>query len=175
MTHDETRRRDLEVIARSAVQLIVSGAFVLILLTHVRGADPHVFTVEKSQHPLVGTWRIERLLFPSGERAGAKGTQVTFDTSRMAIHWARPDGAIKYKYVINDKKAPATIDLVLFEPEYPGYGPIKELGIYRIRGDLLELCLGGHTRPTEIAAPRGLGGINTEPSHPILYVLRRMN
>jgi uncharacterized protein (TIGR03067 family) len=125
-------------------------------------------------HPLVGTWRIERLAFPGEDRQSAIGTRVVFQDGVVTFRWKNADEVSKYKYVVDDGASPGEIDLTELGLPYGRGGPVKELGIYRIRGDRLKLCLGGeHQRPEEFAAP-GLRGVNTQPSHPVLYLLRRI-
>jgi uncharacterized protein (TIGR03067 family) len=144
-----------------------------VVFSHVLGAQPPVGDEKPSKPSVMGKWRIQRLTFPGEDRVAAKGTLVVIDASTIAIHWAYANAPTKYEYVTNNKTSPPQIDLVDLGPTYGSGDPIKELGIYRIRGDRLEVCLGYPNRPNEFAAP-GLGGINTQPSSPILYVLQRV-
>jgi uncharacterized protein (TIGR03067 family) len=73
------------------------------------------------------------------------------------------------RYTVNPKADPPTVDFTIDRVgARPGAGPERPLGIFRLEGDTLTVCMAmdGEPRPSEFAAPAG--------SHLTLFVFKRV-
>ena len=86
---------------------------------------------------LVGSWK-----FTAGQKAGEKadisGLKTPAVFTKDTISLKNDSGAFEFKYSVDTKASPVTIDLEITAPE--GFKGTKSLGIIKLDGDTLTLC-----------------------------------
>jgi uncharacterized protein (TIGR03067 family) len=107
---------------------------------------------KKDTNPLLGNWVVKKieisgLPFPVPDG----GLTVEFTADGKAVYREGTKPPDPADYTANPKKDPAEIDLT--PPTTPGKVP-RMIGIYKIEGDILTVCLvTDGERPTKFGAP----------------------
>ena len=86
---------------------------------------------------MVGTWDVTAGM-KDGKKSEADNLKgVTFDITKDTMKLKTPMGAFEFKYTLDEKTSPVTINLELVEPEA---FKSKATGIVKIDGETLMLC-----------------------------------
>jgi uncharacterized protein (TIGR03067 family) len=108
---------------------------------------PATKDAKKDPPSLVGVWEAEKETTGGHERAIAAGSltiEFTADGKVSVQEGAKRTGPVEYR--IDPKRAPAEIDVT----------EMNMVGIYKVDGDTLTVCLGDDgKRPNEFASPAG--------------------
>ncbi len=104
---------------------------------------------DATKEALDGTWVVVSSMRNGKADDEIKGDKVTFKDGTVTVQTKKKEEKGKFK--VDRSKPPATIDIT---PEGDD-GPM--VGIYKIEGDTLKICLAepGAGRPTEFAAKEG--------------------
>jgi uncharacterized protein (TIGR03067 family) len=142
---------------RTKVVLVVTAALLL-------GADaPKGRPVDKDRDALQGKWRSTSLTRDGEKLDGAKQwTELKVDKDRISWEESTLKGDfgetanVPFSYKLDPSKDPKTIDLTW--TKYARKGK-KLLGIYRLRGDELTICVSWKdtARPEKFESERGSG------------------
>lgn len=93
----------------------------------------------------------------SGDKADTDKYKDAVEITKDKITLKTPDGTFAFKYTVDDKTSPATINLEIVEPE--GFKGTKAVGIVKMDGDSLVLCypaMGGD-KPKDFDAKKDSG------------------
>ena len=100
---------------------------------------------------LVGEWKFVSGVMGGNEKKEADGTVLTFTRTDIQIREKNQNRVEEATYVLDEKKKPATIDIM------PKNGPDKRVqGILKLDGDTLTLCFahgGEGERPLDFVSP----------------------
>jgi uncharacterized protein (TIGR03067 family) len=132
----------------------------------VLGADaPRERLEDKDQKALQGKWRAESYT-RDGEKVdiAKEWTDLVFENDN--ISWENSilkgnlgmTGVVPYSYELDSSKEPKTIDLTWSEGAIKGK---KQLGIYRLEGDKLTICVAriDKERPKKFESEKGSGNL----------------
>jgi uncharacterized protein (TIGR03067 family) len=93
----------------------------------------------------------------NGDKADTDKYKDAIEITKEKITLKTPDGTFVFKYTVDDKTSPATINLEIVEPE--GFKGTKAAGIVKMDGDSLVLCypaMGGD-KPKDFDAKKDSG------------------
>lgn len=93
----------------------------------------------------------------NGEKADADKYKDAVEITKDKITLKTPDGTFVFKYTVDDKTSPATINLEILEPD--AFKGSKAAGIVKMDGDSLVLCypaMGGD-KPKDFDAKKDSG------------------
>jgi uncharacterized protein (TIGR03067 family) len=130
-------------------QAICIGVLVVGCVSATRAADPN----DRSLHQ--GTWAVTSMIRDGEEADPEVRASITRIVEGDHIVWKRANKSFAgTRFEIDAAKTPHTIDLI------PDGGPAQDkrvLGIYRIEGQILTICVAdvGQPRPVEFAAKAG--------------------
>jgi uncharacterized protein (TIGR03067 family) len=105
---------------------------------------------------LEGKWSITAGT-KSGDKADTDKYKDAVEITKEKITLKTPDGTFVFKYTIDDKTSPVTVNLEIVEPE--GFKGTKAAGIVKLDGDTLMLCypaMGGD-KPKDFDAKKDSG------------------
>jgi uncharacterized protein (TIGR03067 family) len=104
---------------------------------------------------MVGTWSITAGV-KSGEKVEADKYKDAVEITKEKMTLKTPDGSFVFKYSVDDKTSPATLNLEIVEPEA---FKSKAAGIVKMDGETLVLCypaMGGD-KPKDFEAKKDSG------------------
>lgn len=124
-------------------------------------ADEKAFDAAK----LAGTWKLTEGT-KGGEKADVAGLKEGAVFTKDTITLKNDMGTFKFKYSVDAKASPATIDLEITEPE--GFKGTKSQGLVKLDGDTLTLIYA-----TEPDAKRPTKFESTKENKYYLWVLKK--
>jgi uncharacterized protein (TIGR03067 family) len=138
-------------------------ALCLAALLHLGAGAPQPQPAGKDREALQGKWHSESATVDGRERDGKKEwTDLVVDRDRISWQNSRLMGdigrtsVVPYRYELHPATEPKGIDLAWAEGANKGQ---RQLGIYRLRGDTLTICIGpiGKGRPKAFESKEGTG------------------
>jgi len=131
---------------------------VAMLVLVVVGLCPASADDKKDQDALQGTWAVVSATRGGKPNDSIKNDKLVFEGTTVTVKTASGrDEPATFK--LDSSKSPKTIDIM------PKEGDQKIQGIYKLSGDMLEICFNRDERPTEFKSAEG--------SRNFLVVLKR--
>jgi uncharacterized protein (TIGR03067 family) len=123
-------------------------------------AAPNLKDGPKKTPEIVGQWVLQKMSV-GGEDRGTTGTKLVYEFTAEGLWITWRDGVANKKPpgVKYDAKAePATIDVIETKPAGRTGTAMNKLGIYKVEGDTLTICVGRPSgeRPTKFESGDGL-------------------
>lgn len=133
----------------------ILGLTVAVLIAGVATADDKK-DAKFDAGKLEGKWSITAGT-KNGEKADTDKYKEAVEITKEKMTLKTPDGTFVFKYTVDDKTSPATVNLEILEPE--GFKGTKAAGIIKMDGDKLMLCypaMGGD-KPKDFDAKKDSG------------------